>query len=440
MNASNPSPRERPIEDSPPRSTYPSEPTNSPPDASPLDKLEAARSNRAGVKTLDPAEVLDGVIAQIAEQTGRDSDHPNTVRQAARLTNWTAENIYDRVTRTRPRRRWRDHLAPLSEVLALDLPAEDRWVIEDVIRGGTVNAVVGANKAGKSRVTLALVEALVTGRPFLEEFHVPRPVPVVVFANDDSTAELHRLMQDWAQMRGLGQEGEEAPLHLAANTDADLLDSTFLRDVAALIEEYDAKPVVVFDSLYNFTLGVDDNDRAAVKKVMDDVKRLCDDTGATVILIDHSAKDAGQGSHSMIGSQVKGARVRSGVNVTKLATVERDDGSFVTRVRLERWGNAGREWTREFEHDGVAFTWVRVQEVKTAAADDLRSRAEAALEEAGGSMPERELFDLLELPGDRPDRNLRPVLQADTEGRFGYSSDGERRPWTVRLRGGQPPI
>lgn len=400
-------------------------------------KQALTNNQRPGFPTQDDIRQR---AAEIAEHHPFEADHPAVIKavsQRERLPFEVVEAALDETVNARRRAAddWWAGMLTLDRLMALDVDTSARWLIEDAVRGGALNAVVGINKAGKSRLTLAVIEALLTGSPFLGEFAVPAPVPVWLFANDDSTAELQLLTQEFVRARGVSVAGER--FRVAINTAADLTSRRFLRDLSTRVEAAAEPPVLVFDSLYNFA-EIDDTDRPAAKRLMNDLKRFCDETGATVIVIDHSAKEAGGGSHSMIGSQVKGARVRSGINVEKLDTALRDDGRHITTVRLHRWGNAGREWERTYEHDGKGFSWTQTDDARDGEERDLCDRTAVILGHEGGSAALKSLCVSLSLPGSRPERKLREALATQSD-RFRLRQAADRQPWTVELIAGWQP-
>lgn len=277
---------------------------------------------------------------------------------------------------------WRDKGLSLGDILAETITTPT-WIIENAIRTNVLNTFAGASKAGKSRLALEALRSIFTGEPFLGEFEVaPGPHRVVLFTADDDTDQLKKLTQDWARERAIPTD---APMVQHFNPEGlDFTDVRSFRHVEEYLERLEAggwKPaLVVFDSSYNYMRGLVDNAGEEVKPVYGKLRDLAERHRVAVLLVEHSAKQAGQRGHAINGSQFKSAQIRSGINVY-LEDEEYTDPStnrVVSLVRCERWGNTGRQWIRNYLHDGERFTWARTEDSKATALIHLIEKIDKA--------------------------------------------------------------
>lgn len=395
--------------------------------------VEASAGHGDTVRRLHDASAIDDVIAVVSEQTGLDRDHPYVIDQVAKLTNWSRDLVRLRVAPAKP---WKDTALTIKDIRDNPVDRSDLWIVEGVVPVGAVTVFAGKSKAGKSRLALEAARAIATGAPFLGEHPVSRRVPVVFLCGDDSDTALHALFEDWAEQHGV-VEGVSVVL----NPELDLLGATGMKELRAFLAGFDEPPLLVLDSLYNFTPTLEDNDRAPVKKVMTDLKRLAesrdgDAVAAGVLIVDHSAKvgSAEAGADAVIGSQVKGGMARSGVNVEVTGRTRREsDGELVAVTRLVRWGNSGVGWSVKYQHHAPSFTWDKVNEDSATAklCDDMAE----ALQEDGGRMMLKVLCDKLGKVRPASDQPTNPVRMAayGNPDRFTVTQAGERQPLYVEL-------
>lgn len=382
---------------------------------------------------LDEAHTVDDMIAVVCEQTGLDRDHPYVIDQVARVTNWSRDLVRLRVAPSKP---WRDTALTIKQIRDNPVSRADLWMIDGVLPVGSVTMFAGKSKAGKSRLALEAARALATGDKFLGEHSVTKRVPVVFLCGDDSDTALHALFEDWADLHGV-VDGVSVVL----NPELDLLGATGMKELRAFLGGFPEPPLLVLDSLYNFTPTLEDNDRAPVKKVMGDLKRLAesrdgDAVAAGVLIVDHSAKvgSAEAGADAVIGSQAKGGMARSGINVEVVGRTRREsDGELVAVTKLVRWGNSGEGWSVKYQHHAPTFTWTKVNEDATTAklCDDMAQE----LQDNGGRMMLKVLCDKLGKVRPASDQPTNPVRMAayGNPDRFTVTQAGERQPLYVEL-------
>lgn len=384
------------------------------------DQFYYLRKQEFGQNLIETAE-------QVHRATGLPTDHPHTIDEVARLCGVSVPAARSALVKHEPlTSKWRN----IREVKAQEYSDEDLWLIDGVIPRGTVTVFAGKSKAGKSRLAMEAARALVMGDPFLGEYDViAEGTPVVFMCGDDSDAALGALFKSFAEQFGIGEN-----VSLITNPDVDLLGPAPLGELYTVLRAHKGNggtaPLVVFDSLYNYTPSMDDNDRAQSKTVMGLLGDLAGSgLAAGVLVVDHSAKvgSAGQGADAVIGSQAKGGMARSGINVEAIGEAERD-GREVLVTRLVRWGNSGRGWNVKYAHHAPSFTWTKVDE-----ADDLADRAAVLLAAAEDrTMPLKELGAAL--GHQRTNEASNPVRKAvEGDARFVLGQVAARQPWTVTL-------
>lgn len=391
-----------------------------------VDAWHAAREAFYARKRGDFVEPLRETAEQVHRATGLPTDHPHTIDEVARLHGVSVPAARTALVEHTPlASKWRN----IREVSAQDYPDEDLWLIDGVVPRGTVTVFAGKSKAGKSRLAMEAARALVTGDPFLGEHVVVSRCPVVFLCGDDSDRALGALFKSFAEQFGLTGD-----VSLIANPDLDLLGPSPLAELyghlRAHVDGGGVAPLVVFDSLYNFTPSMDDNDRAQVKTVMGLLGHLAGSgLVAGVLVVDHSAKvgQAAAGADAVLGSQAKGGMARSGVNVEVVGERQREDGAFVQVTRLVRWGNSGRGWNVKYDNHAPTFEWVKADDE-----DSLADKAAELVKAGGGSLPLKDLGEALGHP--RTNETGNPVRKAvEGDARFDVTQPAARKPWVVTL-------
>lgn len=157
------------------------------------------------------------------------------------------------------------------------LVVKQDWVIEDFIPAASVTMLSGESGSGKSTVSLALADAVVSGKPFLGRKTHQRPVLIVDKENSIHVyhERLSRLsIKENPELRFWGQWSPVEP----KGPD----------QLAILRYCQEAKPLIIFDSFIAFHTG-SEQDATETRTYMEGYRRLAG-LGATVILIHHTGK------------------------------------------------------------------------------------------------------------------------------------------------------
>ncbi|HUY31850.1 MAG TPA: AAA family ATPase [Pirellulales bacterium] len=183
----------------------------------------------------------------------------------------------------------------MRELAAADL--RTHYLIDGVLAAGQTTIIGGAEKAGKTTITLAAAVAMTTGRPWLGHYAVPRPVRVAVQSGESGMATLRETVArialadgiDYRDIEGL-TIGDELPTLGAGRADVDradeLLDTTgadvWMLDPAYLCVDADGREGSLF----------------AVGAALRPVTELCQRRGVTLVLLHHTRRPDRRDEHA----------------------------------------------------------------------------------------------------------------------------------------------
>lgn len=210
------------------------------------------------------------------------------------------------------------------------------WIVKGVLPKAGLVVLYGASGAGKSFVALDLVAAIARGVQW-RGLRV-RQGRVVYVAAEGAGGFRNRCVA-YLQANGL-QAGDLEALQIIADR-PNLLTPNEGKTLAKAIGAAD---VVVIDTLAQVTPGANENASEDLGKALDQCSDIHRATGATVLLVHHSGKDAS-----------KGARGWSGVRAAADAELEVERGltGRVLRTTKQKDGDDSGEWG--FELDVVSI-------------------------------------------------------------------------------------
>lgn len=210
-------------------------------------------------------------------------------------------------------------------------------IVETLIYRGSTHNLNGASKAGKSYNVYQLAMCIASGSDFLG-LRTTR-ARVLVLSLELSAGSVRKRMRAIADSTGIPMPEIGTWFHIAAPTRGRALDLNLTTDdgwrqLEATIRETGAE-VVVFDTLYRFTPGLDPSSNQDMGKVYGRFNMLAQQTDAALLNLDHTTKGefAGPVSHSGIGAQVKGG---AAAVVISLRRTSREDGGR-WEVDVESW-------------------------------------------------------------------------------------------------------
>lgn len=236
--------------------------------------------------------------------------------------------------------REREEVAPFvglthDEVLSLELE-EERQLIQDLVPIGAVGTIAGVPETHKSWLAQQIAVSVAKGAGAVLGCDVATGGPVGYFWQDDSTREEAERVKVYEAVN----QAAGSPLHWFLNLGVQLP-----ADIARLAATIRAHQLVlaVLDSFYNFLPGVDLKDDAAERIVAQLKREISDDTGCTVLLVDHMpwATDTNRQRLRAYGGVFKNAATRFGVyidaNGDKLSIEARGNNIRGFKKRAAYW-------------------------------------------------------------------------------------------------------
>lgn len=185
------------------------------------------------------------------------------------------------------------------------------WFIPGVLPKAELCAVFGASGAGKTFFTLDMVARIAQGLPWWGKR--TRQTRVAYVVAEGATGFQDR-MTAWC-----GQNGVDlGDLDLYGLPDApNFLEKQDVIDLVRQLRKLEGLGLVVVDTLAQVTPGASENSSEDMGRALTHCKQIHKHTGATVLLVGHSGKDAGRGLRGWSG--IKGA-LDAEIEVTKTAT------------------------------------------------------------------------------------------------------------------------
>mgnify|MGYP001222859025 CR=1 FL=1 len=225
----------------------------------------------------------------------------------------------------------------INDLKALPPP---RWLVPGLLVEDSIAAIYGAPESGKSFLALDIAMAIAGG----VDWHGRRVTGGgVLYVAAEGASGFGKRVRAWEIDRGIDVGKfplwlDHGEINLAAERDGGV--RAFVSDV---VEELGPLRLVVIDTLNQTAAGADENSAKDMGRYIASMKRIRDETGATVVVVHHSGKDPGKGmrgSSSLLGAmdttvEVDRDKDRRSITVTvhKQKDAERDPPM---RFNLER--------------------------------------------------------------------------------------------------------
>lgn len=275
----------------------------------------------------------------------------------------------------------------MDELEALPPP---KWLIPGVLTEGSLAAIYGAPESGKSFLAVDMSMAVAGGMSWHGRT-VERGAVLYIAA--EGAPGLGKRVRAWkVEHRAQGREFsfwlDRDELNLAAEKDGGV--RAFVREV---VEALGPLKLVIIDTLNQTAAGADENSAKDMGRYISSMKRLRDETGATVVVVHHSGKDLSKG--------MRGSTALLGAMDTTIEVERSTDGrSLVAAVKKQK--DAEREVPMRFNLEKVAESLVLRATVMADAAGEFDGRADLTLElarqiaaERGGRVALKELAEIL---------------------------------------------
>lgn len=170
------------------------------------------------------------------------------------------------------------------------------WLIEGVLPQAEVGVLFGQPRAGKSFLVLDMMLAIARGVPW-------RGFPVqqcrVAYVIAEGTRGLKLRLRAYEHTHGV-QIGR-LPIAVHKQTTPNFLLPKDAEDLAAAINEEGGAGLIVVDTLAQTTPGADENSSKDMGRALANCKKLAALTGALVLAVHHSGKDATRGARGWSG-------------------------------------------------------------------------------------------------------------------------------------------
>lgn len=189
----------------------------------------------------------------------------------------------------KPAKPQRFPVIPMGEFTARPAP---NWIIKGVLPKAGLVVLYGESGSGKSFVALDMAACIALGRPWRERR--VRQGRVVYIAAEGAGGFRNRSV---ALCQHLGIQPVDLPLDVIADA-PNLLQKDDALDVARSIGRAD---VVVIDTFAQVTPGANENAGEDMGKALAHCAGIHRATGATVLLVHHSGKDASKGARGWSG-------------------------------------------------------------------------------------------------------------------------------------------
>lgn len=208
------------------------------------------------------------------------------------------------------------------------------WIIKGVLPQAGLAVVYGASGSGKSFAVLDMGMAIARGLPWRGKRTKQGRVAYIAAEGADG---FRKRIAAYAQHQGVDLAG--VPMTVL-NAAPNLLEKQDAVDVAKGVKASGGADVIIIDTLAQTTPGANENAGEDMGKALGYCKRIHEVTGALVLLIHHSGKDA-----------TKGARGWSGVRAACDAELEvvRSEAGRALRLTKNKDGEDGLEWGFDLE-------------------------------------------------------------------------------------------
>ncbi|WP_312319525.1 AAA family ATPase [Stenotrophomonas sp.] len=245
-------------------------------------------------------------------------------------------DVWDEVEPIEPRARRR--FLNVNDLKALPPP---RWLVSGLLVEDSVAAIYGAPESGKSFLALDIAMAVAGG----VDWHGRRVTDGgVLYVAAEGASGLGKRVRAWEIDRGIDVGKfplwlDHGEINLAAERDGGV--RAFVSDV---VEELGPLRLVVIDTLNQTAAGADENSAKDMGRYIASMKRIRDETGATVVVVHHSGKDPGKGmrgSSSLLGA------------MDTTVEVERDKDRRAITVTVHKQKDAEREPPMRFNLERV---------------------------------------------------------------------------------------
>jgi len=194
---------------------------------------------------------------------------------------------------------------------------EHPWLVERTVFTNTVGMIVGSPKMRKSWLALDLGLSIATNTPFLGQFDVIQPGPVVYISKEDPDYALQDRIAKILVSKGFGGSIRKLPnghttVRLPSREEVPLLTDlsrTFffspqqidilLARLTKFKEQYGYISLIIFDPILRMLSDIDEFKASDINRVLfDPVSQIIREIGSSAILVHHRSKGGGDSKNS----------------------------------------------------------------------------------------------------------------------------------------------
>lgn len=208
------------------------------------------------------------------------------------------------------------------------------WIVKGVLPKAGLGVVYGASGSGKSFAVLDMSLAIARGVEWRGKRVTQGRVAYIAAEGADG---FRKRLAAYAQHNDI--DLAQVPMTVL-NAAPNLLEKTDAKDIVVGIRASGGADLIIIDTFAQTTPGANENAGEDVGKALSHCKRIHELTGAMVVLIHHSGKDAS-----------KGARGWSGLRAAADAEIEvvREATGRYLRLSKNKDGEDGLEWGFDLE-------------------------------------------------------------------------------------------
>ncbi|ROO25517.1 AAA family ATPase [Salinisphaera orenii] len=201
-------------------------------------------------------------------------------------------------------------------------PPDRRWLVDEFLPLGIVGVLAATGGTGKSFLTLQASTSIAAGIPFMG-MPVVEPGGVLMLCAEDDRDELHRRFKAVIEHMRADNDLDEDHIDLlrerlfieprvgldnrvTREQEREIVPTMLIDRIASLVGQLPPINLIVLDPISRFR-GGDENDNAAATRFIEQIERLRNMTGATILLPHHVAKNSFRASDGLNQDAMRGA-------------------------------------------------------------------------------------------------------------------------------------
>lgn len=177
----------------------------------------------------------------------------------------------------------------------LDTEFKDNSLIKGLLGEKESLLIAGGSGIGKSLITnnIALIAGDIDRRKLWDRFHIPNQMKTLFIQaenSDHAVQDRLKTMCEWnPPLEAAARDCIILPkIGDSSRIQGDLNDKRFIENIANIVFASGVK-LIIIDPLISYA-GADENDNTRMRKPLDNLDRLMDETNTSVVLIHHAAK------------------------------------------------------------------------------------------------------------------------------------------------------